>query len=53
MIVFTKVTANLAWEARNEAEMTNALDVLYEMGMGYLLGKLRNEHPMVYQKVIN
>lgn len=39
------------WEAGNEVEMSNALDVLYEMAVGYVLGELRDEHPASYEKL--
>ncbi|GAB4017716.1 hypothetical protein GCM10028808_49940 [Spirosoma migulaei] len=39
------------WEAGNEAEMLNALDVIYEMATGYVLAELRDENPDVYEKL--
>lgn len=41
-----KQTTN--WEARNEQEIINALDVLYEMATGYVLSELRDQAPDVY-----
>jgi hypothetical protein len=41
------------WEARNEAEKVNALEVLYEMATGYVLGELRDEQPENYNKLLS
>jgi hypothetical protein len=40
------------WEARNETEMLNALDVVYEMAVGFILGEMREQAPEKYEVLI-
>ena len=42
-----------AWQARNEEELTNALEVMYEMATGFVLGELRQTAPDVYDQLTN
>ena len=40
-----------AWQARSEEDMTNALEVMYEMATGFVLGELRQATPDQYEQL--